>query len=207
MEKKRFLFYTSWKKNIDIMDDVELRRFINNLINYTDGNEIELLTKIDNIVWNDAVELLDHNETKRQKTIERNRVNGKNGGRPSKPNETQDNPVGFNETQNNPVGFSETHNNPTEPTETRREKREERREKKEERREMKEEREEKKEERRGVSEKSKMISFCNSILPSDWGEYLNNNNVDDTLVKYVNDEFSDEVVDKLFDYLSYIKNS
>jgi hypothetical protein len=207
MEKKRFLFYTSWKKNIDIMDDVELRRFINNLINYTDGNEIELLTKIDNIVWNDAVELLNHNETKRQKTIERNRVNGKYGGRPPKPNETQDNPVGFKETQNNPVGFSETHNNPTEPTETRREKREERREIREERREIREESKEKKEERRGISEKSKMISFCNSILPSDWGEYLNKNNVDDTILKYVDDEFSDEVVDRLFDYLSYIKNS
>jgi hypothetical protein len=102
MAKKTFLFYTSWKKNIDIMDDIELRRFINNLINYTDDKPIELLTKVDTIVWNDAVELLNHNETKRQKTIERNQKNGQLGGRPSKPKETQNNPLGFNETQHNP---------------------------------------------------------------------------------------------------------
>ena len=125
MEKKRFLFYTSWKKNIDIMDDVELRRFINNLINYTDGNQIELITKVDKIVWNDAVELLNHNEAKRQKTIERNKKNGQLGGRPPKPTETQNNPVGFNETQNNP----------TKPEE-RREIQEERRKKNEDRKEM-----------------------------------------------------------------------
>jgi hypothetical protein len=82
MEKKTFLFYTSWKKNIEIMDDVELRRFINNLINYTEGNQIDLPTRIDKMVWNDVVELLDHNETKRQKTIERRREAGKKGGAP-----------------------------------------------------------------------------------------------------------------------------
>jgi hypothetical protein len=110
MAKKKFLFYTSWKKNIDIMDDVELRRFINNLINYTEDKPIELLSKVDTIVWNDAVELLNHNEVKRQKTIERNQKNGQSGGRPAKPKETQ----------NNPVGFNETHNNPQEPEEGRR---------------------------------------------------------------------------------------
>jgi hypothetical protein len=89
MEKKTFLFYTSWKKNIDIMDDVELRRFINNLINYTEGNEIELPTRIDQMVWNDVVELLNHNETKRQRTIEKRREAGKKGGAPVGNNNAQ----------------------------------------------------------------------------------------------------------------------
>jgi hypothetical protein len=76
MQKNKFLFYTSWKKNIALMDDIELRRFITNLINYTEGNDIELITKLDNVFWNDAVELLNFNEFKRQKKIE----NGKKGG-------------------------------------------------------------------------------------------------------------------------------
>jgi len=44
---------------------------------------------------------------------ERNRENGKKGGRPRKePTETQENPLGFSETQENPLGFSETQENP-----------------------------------------------------------------------------------------------
>jgi hypothetical protein len=89
MEKKTFLFYTSWKKNIDIMDDVELRRFINNLINYTEGNEIQLPTRIDQMVWNDVVELLNHNENKRQRIIEKRREAGKKGGAPVGNNNAQ----------------------------------------------------------------------------------------------------------------------
>ncbi len=71
------------------MDDVELRRFINNLINYTEGNEIELPTRIDQMVWNDVVELLNHNETKRQRTIEKRREAGKKGGAPVGNNNAQ----------------------------------------------------------------------------------------------------------------------
>ena len=31
-DKKSFLFYQSWKTQIDILDDSELRKFINNLL-------------------------------------------------------------------------------------------------------------------------------------------------------------------------------
>jgi hypothetical protein len=99
MEKKSFIFYTSWKKNIEMMEDDELRRFINNLINYTEGNEVELPTRIEKMVWNDLVEVLNHNERKRERAAERSRQNGQRGGRPTKPNETHNNPMGFNETQ------------------------------------------------------------------------------------------------------------
>ncbi|MEY4334832.1 MAG: hypothetical protein RLZZ196_3582 [Bacteroidota bacterium] len=82
MEKKRFLFYTSWRKNIDMMDDVELRRFINNLCNYAEDKQIDLPTRIEQMVWNDVVEVLNHNETKRLKTIEKRSEAGKKGGAP-----------------------------------------------------------------------------------------------------------------------------
>ena len=68
MEKKSFIFYTSWKKNISMMDDVELRRFINNLINYTEGLEVELPTRLEQMIWNDLVEVLNHNERKRERS-------------------------------------------------------------------------------------------------------------------------------------------
>jgi signal transduction protein with GAF and PtsI domain len=53
------------------------------------------------------------------KTVERNRNNGKKGGRPKKPTETQNNPMGFSETQvvsdntqENQVGLFDTKKNP-----------------------------------------------------------------------------------------------
>lgn len=89
MNKKRFLFYTSWKKNIDLMDDVELRRFINNLIDHTEGKEINLPTRIEQMVWNDVVEVLNLNELKRQNVVEKRREAGKKGGAPIGNNNAQ----------------------------------------------------------------------------------------------------------------------
>lgn len=114
MEKKSFIFYTSWKKNIEMMEDDELRRFINNLINHTEGNEVDLPTRMEKMVWNDLVEVLNHNERKRERAAERSRQNGQRGGRPTKPNETQNNPTGLNETQQDiekPDGINNNLNN------------------------------------------------------------------------------------------------
>ena len=108
MEKKSFIFYTSWKKNIEMMEDDELRRFINNLINHTEGNEINLPTRMEKMLWNDLVEVLNHNERKREMTAERSRQNGLKGGRP----QTQNNPVGFNKTQQVNEKPSGLNNNP-----------------------------------------------------------------------------------------------
>jgi hypothetical protein len=91
------------------MDDVELRRFINNLINYTEGGDVDLPTRMEKMVWNDLVEVLNHNERKRERAAERSRKNGTKGGRPN-------NPVGSNETQNNPVGYNETQQVNEEPS-------------------------------------------------------------------------------------------
>ncbi len=71
------------------MDDVELRRFINNLINYTENKPIDLPTRIDQMVWNDVVEVLDHNETKRQVVAEKRRIAGQKGGAPVGNNNAQ----------------------------------------------------------------------------------------------------------------------
>ena len=103
-----FLFYTSWKEQIEEMNDDELRRFVNNLINYHTGDEVELITRIDKIIWNGVLPALIKNQSnwnrKRTAAIE----NGKKGGRPSKPTETQDN-------LKNPMGYLETQHNPQKP--------------------------------------------------------------------------------------------
>ena len=65
-----------------MMDDTELRRFITNLCNYTQGKAIELPSRIEQMIWNDVVEVLDHNEAKRVTTAEKRKEAGKKGGAP-----------------------------------------------------------------------------------------------------------------------------
>jgi hypothetical protein len=80
--KAAFMFYTNWKKQIDELDDQELRRLINNLINYHSGEEIELLTKVDKLVWNGILPGLEANQVKYERRVEANRENSKLGGAP-----------------------------------------------------------------------------------------------------------------------------
>jgi len=82
MEKKAFMFYMNWKNQIDILDDQELRRLINNLINYHLGNEIELQTKTDILVWQGILPGLEANRDKYDRKVLANRENGKMGGAP-----------------------------------------------------------------------------------------------------------------------------
>lgn len=76
MEKKSFVFYTSWNEAIKKMDDQQLRRFIDNLCNYAEGNKVYLDGIVDEIMWSQVKPLLDHNETKRQRRIEGGRKGG-----------------------------------------------------------------------------------------------------------------------------------
>lgn len=98
MEQKAFLFYLNWKEQIDELDDQELRRLINNLINYHLGEDIELPTKADRLVWNGILPALESNQDKYEKRVQANRENGKLGGAPkgnqnaSKDKTTQINP-------------------------------------------------------------------------------------------------------------------
>ena len=105
--KKSFLFYQSWKTQIDILDDSELRKFINNLISYHDDGEVVLESKEDKLLWNGVLPALEVNNLKYQKTIERNRENGKKGGRPKKVAAESEKPNGFIENPNETGGFIE----------------------------------------------------------------------------------------------------
>jgi len=76
MEKKSFVFYTSWNQAIQKMDEQQLRRFIDNLCNYAEGNQVHLDGIVDEIMWSQVKPLLDHNEAKRQRRIEGGRKGG-----------------------------------------------------------------------------------------------------------------------------------
>ena len=79
IERKSFVFYLNWKDQIAELDDQELRRFINNLINYHQGEEVALETKIDRIIWQGILPALKVNDEKYVNKFEANRENGKYG--------------------------------------------------------------------------------------------------------------------------------
>jgi len=85
MDKKSFVFYVSWNDAIKKMDNEQLRRFIDNLCNYAEGQEVILNGIVDEILWSQVKPLLDHNENKRQRRIE----GGKKGGLAKASNDKQ----------------------------------------------------------------------------------------------------------------------
>jgi hypothetical protein len=87
--RKSFMFYLTWKSQLDVLSDKELRRFVNNLILWHSGEEIELKTKSDLLVWNGILPALEVNEVKWNSRAESSKENGKQGGRPPKSHKTQ----------------------------------------------------------------------------------------------------------------------
>ena len=104
-EKKSFLFYHSWKSSIDLIDDSTLRKFVNNLISYHEGAELVLESVEDNLLWNGVLPALELNNLKYNERIEKNRENGKKGGRPRKINAKKEEPNGLSDKPKKPNGL------------------------------------------------------------------------------------------------------
>ena len=87
---------------MNMMNDQQVRRFINNLCNYTEGKEVELPTELEKALWIGVLPSLKINDEKYERVLERNRKNGQMGGAPlgnqnaRKEETTQNNP-------NNPI--------------------------------------------------------------------------------------------------------
>ena len=144
MQKKSFILHLD---SLDVFDDLnnqEAGELIKTIIKYQrlkhDGMSFDL-SEIDNTLIRVAFKpfkaQFDRDYEKYLSIVERNKLNGKNGGRPQKTEETnafyekqtkakkanafsdsqktQNNPVGFLETQNNPVGKSGFLKNPKKP--------------------------------------------------------------------------------------------
>ena len=95
--KKSFLFYLNWEQQVDLMTNVEAKRFIKNLCRYSKGEEVEIPSDKEMMCWLGIVRALDSNEEKWEKRVEANKKNGKLGGAPAgnqnaKKETTQNNP-------------------------------------------------------------------------------------------------------------------
>lgn len=119
MQKKSFILHLD---SLDVFDDLnsqEAGELIKTIIKYQrlkqDGISFDL-SEIDNTLIRVAFKpfkaQFDRDYEKYLSIVERNKLNGKRGGRPQK---TQNNPVGFSETQNNPVGYFGFLKNPKKP--------------------------------------------------------------------------------------------
>ena len=107
------MFYLEWQNQLDILSDEEKIRFIYNLIRYHEGKKVELTSKVDTLVWNGVLPALRTNQQKYEERVEKNRKNGKLGGRPpqdksqnqmvsKKPNGSSKNPKEPDGSPNNP---------------------------------------------------------------------------------------------------------
>lgn len=123
------MFYLEWQNQLDILSDEEKIRFIYNLIRYHEGKEVELTSKVDKLVWNGVLPALRTNQKKYEERIEKNRKNGKLGGRPTQDNSknqmdskitngssknqmVSEKPNGSSKNPKKPNGFSENPKNP-----------------------------------------------------------------------------------------------
>ena len=106
-ERLSFMFYTSWSSQLEVLSDKELRRFIENLISFHRGTEVNLKSKPDKLVWNGVLPALILNDKKYQEKVERNRENGKKGGRPKKEAAETEKPNRFIENLYKTDGFKE----------------------------------------------------------------------------------------------------
>jgi len=103
-EQMSFMFYLSWKRMLNKLNDAEFRNAVENLINYHTGEEIKFISDKTEMFYESTLVPLEVNQGKWLNKATANQENGKKGGRPRKPKETQ-----------------ETHmvsEKPTKPTET-----------------------------------------------------------------------------------------
>lgn len=101
MGKDNFILYSEQEQLLEDLNDAQAGRLFKAIFEYERTLVVPKLNQIENLVFKSFKITLDRNRQKYEKVVERNKANGKKGGRPK----TQNNP-------NNPSGFFE---NPKEP--------------------------------------------------------------------------------------------
>lgn len=100
------IFRKSWFKTLKRWEPVKVYEFICLLERFVDGEELNVPENMMDF-WDQVEPLLKSDLSKYENVVERNRQNGKSGGRPKKPTTTQENPLGYLETQDNPKNLKE----------------------------------------------------------------------------------------------------
>lgn len=93
-KRKSFVMYTEYKEHLKLLSNEQLGSLIFALFEYAEnGTEIDTENAMEKMAFSFIRAQMDRDNDKYLKICERNRENGKSGGRPKK------NPVGFLETQ------------------------------------------------------------------------------------------------------------
>ena len=93
MEQKGFLCYNSWLKALEPYGDAEKGRIWTTLLEYSNGLAIDGHSSgNERFILPMLLYQIDRDAEKREQFAEKQRENGKKGGRPPKPKETQQNP-------------------------------------------------------------------------------------------------------------------
>lgn len=115
MSKTSFVAFNEWKRNCEILSDKEFGQLMRAVFEYNiNGTVPEFTSRTVQACWNPIKDSLDRSAEAYEQRCEKNRENGKKGGRPKK-KEEEEKPNGFSENPKKANGFSE---NPTKPKKT-----------------------------------------------------------------------------------------
>ena len=93
--KKSFVAYCDWINTFDELSDEEAGKLIKHLFRYVNDMNPEVPDKLTQIAFIPIKTTLKRDLDKYEEQKERNRENGKKGGRPKKTEENPKNPVGY----------------------------------------------------------------------------------------------------------------
>ena len=119
-DKKSFVFYTEYREHLEMLPPEQIGELMLALIDYQETGEVPDLPKGSALAmcFSFIKKRMDKDNIKYEEKCERNRSNGKKGGRPTNQtviSETKENPNKPNGFSENQTIISETEKNPTEP--------------------------------------------------------------------------------------------
>lgn len=119
-DKKSFVFYTEYREHLEMLPPEQIGELMLALIDYQETGEVPDLPKGSALAmcFSFIKKRMDKDNTKYEEKCERNRSNGKKGGRPTNQmviSETEENPNKPNGFSENQTVILETEENPTEP--------------------------------------------------------------------------------------------
>ncbi len=119
-DKKSFVFYTEYREHLEMLPPEQIGELMLALIDYQETGEVPDLPKGSALAmcFSFIKKRMDKDNIKYEEKCERNRSNGKKGGRPTNQtviSETEENPNKPNGFSENRTVIEETDNNPTEP--------------------------------------------------------------------------------------------
>jgi hypothetical protein len=107
MKRIAIMMYPEVLDSLEELTNEEIGIMIRLICKWNKGEEVKPNGSLEKYVWSTIHPKLESNKESYQNIIDRNRVNGKKGGRPK----TQDNPMGFSGNPNNPNYNSNSNSN------------------------------------------------------------------------------------------------